>query len=246
MKKRKLKKSEKSEVLSVIANVNRETLYASIVSKISGMVHIAKIDERRQLWEHCIAGEHFRQMCDHFLCQYIKLYRDCNKGADKYAVFYLTYHDQVHTPSSTISDYISMVRQEITATASESVTVTDDTWMTLISTMLHTSFNEIQKIISHHIELIDAVPPSTSHMGSSEEEDVALLRLGGWALFSCIQYRKQALKGKTKTKHTQNKLLAYKAELLVFEALVDDDKVNLPCAITAQDCGFMTFPCERS
>ena len=46
MKKRRFKKSEKSEVLSVIANVNWETLYASIVSKISGMVHIAKIDER--------------------------------------------------------------------------------------------------------------------------------------------------------------------------------------------------------
>ncbi len=76
----------------------------------------------------------------------------------------------------------------------------------------------------------------------SEDDDVAFLRLSGWVLFSCIQYRKNALKNKSRTKHTEEKLKAYKAELNILEALVDDKKVGLPSAITAQDRGYMTFP----
>ena len=45
-----------NEINDVIANVNWETLYASIVSKI------APHSQDRQLWEHWIAGEHFRRM----------------------------------------------------------------------------------------------------------------------------------------------------------------------------------------
>ena len=92
------------------------------------------------------------------------------------------------------------------------------------------------------------IPPTyADHMQStvstlSEDDDVALLRLGGWALFSCIQYRKNALKNKSRTKHTDEKRKAYKAELNILEALVDDKKVGLPSAITAQDRGYMTFP----
>ncbi len=63
------------------------------------------------------------------------------------------------------------------------------------------------------------------------------------AAFSCMQYRKNAIKGKSKIKHTEEKLHAYQTELQILEGMVDDKKVDLPIAITAQDCGSMTFPC---
>ena len=75
---------------------------------------------------------------------------------------------------------------------------------TFMSTLLNVSFNELQTMVSNFIDSIDAtVPPASTLV---DEDDVALLRLGGWALFSCIQYRKSALKGKSKIKHAQEKL----------------------------------------
>ena len=76
-----------------------------------------------------------------------------------------------------------------------------------------------------------------------DDDDVALLRLGGWALFSCLSYRKNALKGKSKIKHTTKKLEEFKSELKLLEALVDKNKTHLPKAISSQDRGYMTLPC---
>ena len=77
-----------------------------------------------------------------------------------------------------------------------------------------------------------------------EEDEVSLMRLGGWALCSCIQYREKALKGKSKTKHTPLKIEAQTAELHVLKALVMTNKDKLPMALSSQDCGFMAFPHE--
>lgn len=235
-KKRRLKAKEKTELRSALAKVDRTTLRSAIVSKISTMVHINKIEERRMFWEHCQTCDDFNEACDHFVTEYIKFHKQCDTGSDKYAIFYLTYHEEVPT-----STYMSTLRGRFTTSYNNSVT--DDTWNTFVSTFIHVSFNEIQRVMTCQIASMEAdhVPPTASH--TDQEEDVALLRLGGWALFSCIQYRQNALKGKSKTNHTQEKLLLYKAELQILEALVDDQKVGLPTAITAQDRGYMTFPC---
>ena len=111
-----------------------------------------------------------------------------------------------------------------------------------MTTLLYVSFNTMQTIMSHHIPLTtdaDHVPAASA---MSEDDNVALLRLGGWALYSCTNYRRNALKNKSRIKHTSQKLKVYQAELKILEALVDDRKVGLPSAITAQDRGYMTFP----
>lgn len=201
------------------------------------MVHIKGVEERRKFWEHCKTSDCISRTCDHFLAEYIKLYKQCDKGCDKYAVFYLTWYEQVHSSSPT-SAYMSTLRDQLSLSYND--LVTNDMWNTFVSTFLHVAFNEIQTIMSYYIAAIDE--NCTIQTTVNEEDDVALLRLGGWALFSCIQYRKNALKGKSKIKHTEEKLLTYKAELQILEALVDDKKVDLPTAITAQDRGYMTFP----
>ena len=74
------------------------------------------------------------------------------------------------------------------------------------------------------------------------DDEVSMLRLGGWVLFSCIDYRERAIKNKTKIKHTADKLQSYSTELRVLQSLVDVEKKTLPIGITAQDRGSMTFP----
>ena len=44
--------------------------------------------------------------------------------------------------------------------------------------------------------------PSSAETQPKDDDDVSLLRLGGWALFSLIDYRKRAVRGQTRTKHT--------------------------------------------
>lgn len=239
-KKRRLNASEKTKLWSVVADVDRKSLHAAIVESISGMVHISAIEERRLFWEHTKTSECFTKVCNHFVSEYIRLHKQCDKGADKYAVFYLNWYEQIQSISTT-SEYLSTCRGELTKSYNN--TVTEDMWTTLVTTILHASFNAMQTIMSHHIPLTHAGHVHSIASVMSEDDDVALLRLGGWALFSCIQYRKKALKGKSKIKHTSKKLKAYKTELNILEALVDDKKVGLPSAITAQDRGYMTFPC---
>lgn len=50
--------------------------------------------------------------------------------------------------------------------------------------------------MAHQIRHVEALPDLSA---SAKEDDVALLRIGGWAPFSCIEYRQNV---KSKTKHT--------------------------------------------
>ncbi len=191
------------------------------------MLHISGIEERRLLWDHIKSSEWLRNVCDHFLSEYIRLHHIRS--------VLINMHSFIWNGTNRLSHLLLQTHRDELTTA-YSHTITEDMWTTLVT------FNAMQTIMSH------IIPPTyADHMQStvstlSEDDDVALLRLGGWALFSCIQYRKNALKNKSRTKHTEEKLKAYKAELNILEALVDDKKVGLPSAITAQDLGYMTFP----
>ncbi len=88
-KKRRLNANEKVKLRSAVANVDQESLHAAIVDSISSMLHISGIEERRSLWDHIKSSEWLRNVSDHFLSEYIRLHQECNKGADKYALFYL-------------------------------------------------------------------------------------------------------------------------------------------------------------
>ncbi len=184
-KKRRLKATEKTKLRSAIAtDVDKRMLCASIVNKVSSMVHIRGIDERNTFWEHCKTSVNFlSEMCSYFLAEYIKLHKQCDRGADKYALFSLTWYEQIHSVPATIA-YLLTMRDQVTKAYNSPVT--DDTWNTFVSTLLHVSFNEIQTIMLHCIGSIDEAAGLPTSM---VEDDVALLRLGGWALFSCIQYR---------------------------------------------------------
>ena len=228
----------KNDMRSVIADTNKNSFCEIIVAKISSSVHVSHIEDRRMFWEHCkTSGKEFLQeACDHFLKEYLKFHKQCDRGSDKYAIFYLTWQEQVHLPT-TIA-YVSLLRQKLTSAYMDSVT--DDTWNCIMSTLLYVIYNEVQTTASQYITSTEDACPPTAY---TDDSDVALLRLGGWALYSCINYRKLALKGKSKIIHTSDRLEIFKAELDILETLVDRQKVNMPTAISAQDRGYMTFPC---
>jgi hypothetical protein len=235
LKKRRLKASEKVKLRSAVGNIDKENLHVTIADKIESMVHISGIEGRRLLWENFKTSEWMSKVCNHFLSEYVSMHMECDKGADRFAMLYLTWYEQLQSPTSATSELLSTCRSELSTSC-----ISDDTWTVLITTLLHVSFNVIQMIVSQHIQ--SATDAAIAVPTVTEDDDVGLLRLGGWALFSCIQYRKNALKGKSKTKHTVKKLQVYKGELEVLNLLVDDKKVGLPSAISAQDRGYMTFP----
>ena len=106
------------------------------------------------------------------------------------------------------------------------------------------SFNTLQDHATSVIETLDDPGSAAAAAQIHEDDDISLLRLGGWALFSCIKYRAKSVKGKSKIKHTVPKKETHMAELQVLRALVDTVKEDLPIGITALDRGYMTFPCK--
>lgn len=240
-KKRRLNASEKMKIRSAVASVDQNDLQSAIVDSVSGMVHISSIEDRQLFWKHVKSSECLGSMCNHFFSEYVRLHKECDKGADKYALFYLKWYEHIRSPTHSV--YFSTCRDELTKSYNK--TVTEDTWTTLLTTLLYASFNAMQTIMSHHIPSTDADHVYSNASAMSEDDDVALLRLGGWALYSCMKYRKHAIKSKSKIKHTSKKLKVYQAELKILEALVDDRKIGLPSAITAQDRGYMTFPSHQ-
>ena len=133
--------------------------------------------------------------------EYIHLHQKCDKGSNWFSRFYLKWYSQAHHTASEelLAFKTTLVFNLYTQTISQ------DTWDTLVSTILYVSFNKIQDHVSSWLETVNEDVASSfldCDKEGEEEDEVSLMRLGGWALFSCIQYREKALKSKSKTKHT--------------------------------------------
>ena len=79
-----------------------------------------------------------------------------------------------------------------------------------MTTLLSSTFNCMQREATSVIESCSVTDCPQSHTEApnniEQDDDMSLLRLGGWALFSTIKYRELAVKQTSKTKHTTAKL----------------------------------------
>lgn len=175
------------------------------------------------------------------MLEYIWLYEEHEKGANKYSRFYLSWYGQAHGSACTA---IALVHEDLKAAYDSDVST--DTWDTIVSSVLYVAFNYLQKNVAQYVGTLDAPDMSTdvSAIRPVTDDDVSLLRCSGWALFSAVSYRKRDIAGKTKIHHTSTKLSSFSAELDVLQSLVRKDKSGLPVAITARDRGQMTSPCD--
>ncbi len=236
--KKQFNAGERSRITAVILHLNKSEVQQVIIAKISSSLHITAIPERAALWQYC-TGPGKAELCrfiDELVGKYTQLYQTYAKGANKYTRFYLAWYGLADRYCSYATTLESKSWWE---TFRGSSAVTDDTRNTLVTTLLHVTFNVLQHKAAGAIEGMSNPAPS---QGQVEEDEVSLLRLGGWALFSAKSYRERALKKKSRINHTAGTLKQYSAELKVLEYLVMTDKSDLPVGITAQDRGGMTFP----
>ena len=117
-KKRRLNASEKMKMRSAVADVDQRDLHSAIVDSVSGMVHISGIEERQLFWEHVKSSECLRKMCNHFFSEYIRLHKECDKGADKYAIFYLKWYEHICSPTYS---FFSTCHDELTKSYNETI-----------------------------------------------------------------------------------------------------------------------------
>ena len=152
-------------------------------------------------------------------------YRLHGKGRDKYSHFY--YH-WLQYQTAVVADALTTCRHD---------DITDENKRVVLIGVLNEVHNHFQQRISAEIEAISN-PRSDTSAHPTGSDDVALYRLGGWALFSDIQKRKSRLKSPSRCK------VGTKQELDVLHlfTIPKADKAQLPAALRYLDRGRLTFP----
>ncbi len=204
------------------------------------MLHMQIITERNEFWEYCKQRGELAGFLDHLLEEYVQLYEKNDRGSDRYARFFLAWHSlaekycSYRIAGTTTQNWWDKLAHDHTAT------VSDDTRNTVVTTLLYSTFNCMQHEVTRVLESLNVTDRVTDTIQA--DDDVSLMRLGGWALFSAKKYRERALKHETKTKLTASKLQVYQKEIKVLESVVMSNKSELPIGIAAKDRGKLTLP----
>ena len=113
--------------------------------------------------------------------------------------------------------------------------VSADTRKVMLCEILHALQYTLQKEIAAELEASADTQECATVSGS---DDVALLRLGGWAILSSIKYRQKHIG------QNLGNVVKYGEELELLNALrlPNEDKTELPDALNYLDRGGLTFP----
>ena len=116
-------------------------------------------------------------------------------------------------------------------------TVSEDTRRVVVCDILHNLQALLQKEVCDEIE--QSYTSETNKTATAQgSDDVALYRLGGWALFSATKFRCKAVK----LSPSNCDVLKEEIELLNAIKIPHDEKDTLPPALQYLDRGGLTFP----
>ena len=238
-----LKKSEKKTVVDVVEGLDHNEMLEAVSKEISKSVHIYESSQRKLVWDTCMKLPALHNCIKYMTCEYVKLYRsiECT-GSDKYMHFYKSWFSLPNDSGDFKDILLSQLKADVTT--SIGFEISSDTWNTVVSTMVCFVYNYIQRNVALCIDSLSGNLEEDTCPVLPDVDNVFLIRLCGWALFSCIDYRKRAIQSKTKTKHTTGKIDAFEKELEILNYAVCVDKSDLPTGITAKDRGGLTLPHE--
>ena len=248
-KKAKVKRLTKKDVQRVcteLRGIDVDEFRGDVIQQMDTEYHIQFFKERLQLWGYIktanVAG--LDSLLSTLLLNFVELYTKHSKGKDKYTKLLLSWYAYMQEYTAKDSEKGKVAWSELIVHWSDPDSIAESTKSCLMSSLLNGSLNEMMKrvecCLSNSPEH-DATSWFPLAEGYKADDEVSLYRLAGFALFSCIRFRRRKLIWRRKLGVSKETAQRYRTEHAILQQLRDADKCDLPPAIHIQDRGGMTF-----
>ena len=232
-KTRNLNEEERKKVQE---KIDREEVILYVHKTVSKGILPDLFPERLVLWESLQYSIELKKFLHSAIDKYMFLLIDNGKGKDKYANLYIAWLDYIC--SFTCPQKQTLVSIANLAILKGNADISFNTLRTVTAALLHAVQDGLQIQIAQKIEQLTKEGNSSITVPVElPADDVALYRLSGWALKSCIDNcKKDCEKRKAPCAHGQEQL-----QLLLALKLANDEKTTLPAGVQYLDRGGMTF-----
>ena len=234
-------KSDLERLCDELKEADVESIWGDVIARVNIEYHIQFFKERQEVWMHITRNTSgLNSFISTQLVDFVNMYKKNSKGKDKYMHLLLDWYK--HT-----QEYVAPGARsgEITWRMLVSVDVTgfDETTRScvLLSLMMGLFHEMLSRVECYKRESTTADSFLPSAAGYELDDEVSLYRLGGFALFSSIQYRERKIMWKKKFLVSHEMAEKLLTELSLLKQLKDEEKTDLPAAVDFQDRGHMTF-----
>ena len=230
---RNLNEEERKKVQE---KIDREEVVLYVHKTVSEGILPDLFPERLILWEKLQYSIELKKFLHSAIDKYRLLLIDNGKGKDKYANLYIAWLDYICSFTCPQKQTLASIAN--LAILKGNADVSFNTQRTVTAALLHAVQDGLQIQIARKIEHLSKEGDSSITVPVElPADDIALYRLSGWALKSCIDNcKKESEKRKAPCAHAQEQL-----QLLQALKLANDEKTTLPVGVQYLDRGGMTF-----
>ena len=273
-KTRLLKKDEKRALLDVLGNLvsNSSEVMSAVTEIISKQNHMHLFKDREQLWtslQSNRAQSLMTTLVKGLIELFIRVYKSCQKGKEKYCRFQVEWHRQCSlllTDQVSESEHLSQIHQRWLGYC-EGVGAMKKTYNPVMIALYSSVFDYLMKKVAQH-KKAEQTPAAVSNedgqqvpaaVGNDDinddqsglalnqlpvqpidDEEVGVYyRFGGAALASMLHRRYDQLK---LISVSDVKKESVKSEIAILKAVQSSDKQQLPHYLQYRDMGYMYFP----
>lgn len=234
---RRLNKKEIQLVCSNLKDADIEELRMDVVRQVNCEYHLQFFENRLKLWEYITSAnvEVLDSLLRVLLEAFISKYHQQFKGKDRYERLLLSWYKYMEQYTTKESEVGRMAWNQLVKGWGDREGISEEVKSCLMSSLLMGSLNELLKRVECCLSDEEASEWLPSADGYQPDDDTSLYRLGGFALFSAIKFRRQQLGVNNEMSEK------FRTEHVFLLQMRDNEKSDLPPAIHTQDRGGMTF-----
>ena len=249
-KTRLLNKDEKKVLLDMLSDLasNSSDVVCSVISIVTQENHIHLYKEREKLWSSLQSAQSLMSTLVKGLTElFIRVYKSCQTGKDKYCRFQLEWHRQCslllkdHVDQGCRQKYLSQIHQRWIGYC-EGRGVAKEVYNPVLIAVYSAVFDYLMKKVAKHQqrEQCDGDHVLSQTLSLDQEEGV-YYRFGGAALAAMLHLRYDQLKCGVH----ESKRESVKVEITILKAIQCTDKDHVPDYLRYRDMGYMYFPAAR-
>ena len=232
-------------ICSNLKDLDIVELRMDLVQQINSGYHLLFFEDRLRVWEYITITSANVEKLDSLLCVllevFVEKYRQNFKGKDRHERLLLNWYEYMQLYTTKESEVGATAWNQLTKGWGDTEGISDQTQSSLMSSLLMESLNELLKRVECCLSDEEASEWLPSAEGYQPDDETSLYRLGGFALFSAIRFRRKKLMWRRKLGVSKEAAQKYRTEHLLLQQMKDVEKSDLPSAVHIQDRGGMTF-----
>ena len=248
-KTRLLKKDEKKALLDMLCNLasNSSDIVSAVINIVTKEVHI-HVYKERELWSSLQSAQSLMSTLVKGLTElFIRVYKSCQTGKDKYCRFQLEWHKQC---SLLLKDEVDQEGQKELSQIHqrwlgycEGSGVAKEVYNPVLIAVYSAVFDCLMvKVAKHQKKQADGDHDSGEGPSLEDQEEGVYYRFGGAALAAMLHLRYDQLKSDV---HAEYKRECVKDEITILKAIQCTVKHHIPDYLQYRDMGYMYFPAAR-